>query len=199
MFTLQTCIDILFPPPPESQRLRQWSETRFITHYHLSKQSDWIALSQFSNPVIHDAVIATKFQNNQSAARLLGSLLRRWLVEQTYTYTVVPIPLHRSRYYERGFNQVERIVQAALPDTAAVMRPGLLKKSRSTPHQTSLNRTERLTNVENVFTTSSAAAIANQHILIVDDVVTTGATLSAAKAALLPHTPASVTCLALAH
>ena len=76
-----------------------------------------------------------------------------------------------------------------------------LMKRDDRPSQTSLTREERLKNVTGAFSIAieKAPVIAGQRILLIDDVATTGATLRAAKAALLPHQPAAITYLALAH
>ena len=79
----------------------------------------------------------------------------------------------------------------------------MLVRTRHTKPQTTLARKERLTNVVNAFDIRDIEAartlLAGKHVLIIDDVTTTGATLKAAKATLLPLQPASITLLSLAH
>ncbi len=79
------------------------------------------------------------------------------------------------------------------------MREGVLARVRDTRPQTELSREERLTNVKDAFACIAPEAIVGKDVVIVDDVVTTGATLTSAAHAILKHNPRSVTCIALAH
>lgn len=99
---------------------------------------------------------------------------------------VVAVPLHPFRLWSRGFNQAERIAEALaealeLPWVAALVR------HRATPTQTRLPRTLRRANVAGAFRPRWRAErrLAGRHVLLVDDVATTGATLDAAATALL--------------
>ena len=74
-----------------------------------------------------------------------------------------------------------------------------MKRVRDTRPQTELARNERISNMRKAFIIKQPQQIVGKHIVLLDDVTTTGATLHAAKAALLLHHPASVTCIALAH
>lgn len=94
---------------------------------------------------------------------------------------VVPIPLHRRRLWQRGFNQAQLL---AAPIAQALARPlntTLLTKHRATPAQSSLSAKLRAANVRKTF---HAAAHAWPHIALVDDVMTTGATVHEAAKAL---------------
>ncbi len=116
----------------------------------------------------------------------IGVLLGQWFGEQlakTVPYAsadaVVPVPLHISRLRTRGYNQSE---QVAMGLAAALNKPLLtdvLYRTERTETQTRKTRMERWRNVENVFSVSNPQALAGKHILLVDDVLTTGATLEA--------------------
>ncbi len=91
---------------------------------------------------------------------------------------VVPIPLHRSKHRERGYNQSEYIARGiagilgiSRVDTSAV------KRVRATPSQTHLNVDERKANMEDAFRVMKPGNLKGKHVLIVDDVITTGATI----------------------
>ncbi len=111
----------------------------------------------------------------------------------------IPIPLSKNRMHTRGYNQVYEILRSLENDSKCIIETSLLVRTRDTPPQTKLSREGRLQNMHNAFRVSDPERVKGKHILIIDDVLTTGATLRAAKAALLPHEPASVTCLAIAH
>lgn len=94
------------------------------------------------------------------------------------TALVLPVPLFISRERERGFNQSQRIAEGFFQQTKNHVYPHLLKRVRSTNTQTELNREERLQNVSQAFKVSEIDFITGQSIIMVDDVVTTGATLN---------------------
>lgn len=154
-------------------------------------------LLEFKNPLVRAAIHETKFHDTLKAQSLLGGVMDNFLTSSSKQYDVIiPMPLARVRQKKRGFNQIERILkQANIKYDPSVLR----REDR--PPQTTLSREERLKNVAGAFSvaTEKAPVIAGAHILLIDDVVTTGATLQAAQATLAPLSPASITCLALAH
>jgi len=114
------------------------------------------------------------------------------------TEVVVPVPLHWRRQMTRGYNQAERI---ARPLARRLGRPLVtaLWRARSTPPQAKLERSRRQANLRGAFRgRRAAAAIRGRRVLLVDDVATTGATLSHAAAALRRSGAASVTALSVA-
>jgi ComF family protein len=92
---------------------------------------------------------------------------------------VVPVPLHASRMRERGFNQCEHIARGVSAVTGCPLRTGVLRRTRFTPSQTSLGHVERRENVRDAFALPPHAGrtVAGKTVLLVDDVVTTGATM----------------------
>jgi ComF family protein len=102
---------------------------------------------------------------------------------------VVPVPLAASRLRERGFNQSERIGAALAARWGVPLWMDVLERARATETQTRLTPGERLANVSNAFRTMNDARVRarlrNAHLVLVDDVVTTGATLNACAAALI--------------
>ncbi len=89
---------------------------------------------------------------------------------------LVPVPLHPNRLQQRGYNQSELLVRS-LSRLSGIPWQSSIVRVRDTPHQTGLNRTERLQNLHQAFACSSYADIKGKRIIMVDDVFTTGTTL----------------------
>lgn len=99
---------------------------------------------------------------------------------------LIPVPLAASRQRQRGYNQSECLARALAPLWNVPVRVDLLVRSRSTQTQTRLTPEERVRNVHGAFSATSAAreALRGAHVVLVDDVVTTAATLNACAAVL---------------
>ncbi len=99
---------------------------------------------------------------------------------------MVPVPLHYTRLIQRGFNQSVWLAEAIARETGVPVLPDALKRTRRTPSQAGLSGRARRRNVAGAFGVrkSRAAALAGRRVLLIDDVLTTGATVSACVRAL---------------
>lgn len=112
---------------------------------------------------------------------------------------IVPVPLHPKRLKERGYNQAERIAQGIAQISGIQIDNKAVKRSRNCQSQTSLNKNERLKNVEGAFSVEHPERYAHKHLLLVDDVMTTGATLCACAQAFQQCDGVQFSILTLAH
>ena len=144
-------------------------------------------------------VTALKYRAELPVARWLAQQLagavRRELAPAERPALLLPVPLSRSRLQARGFNQAWEITRhlAAALDCAA--NPVALQRSRDTTPQPGLSLHARRANLRNAFTLPAPEAIRGEHIGLVDDVMTSGATLHAAARLLMRHGAARVTLL----
>lgn len=113
---------------------------------------------------------------------------------------IVPVPLHPKKQKKRGYNQSEYIAKGISKAMDKPFSSGYLSRKVYTGTQTRKNRYERWTNVEGIFEAKNHKELEDKHILLVDDVVTTGSTLEACAHPLLkiPNTKVSVATLAYA-
>lgn len=195
--------DFIFPPSAEALFIRDADTHALTMEMRMTHVSDGVsALLPFSHTLVRACIHEAKFYGNIRAQKILGAVLAVYLKHETRECILIPVPLSRTRLRERGYNQVEAIVRAALEMNTAphlTLRTDILMRTKHTKPQTDLPREARLQNVQNAFAPRTPDVITGKRVILIDDVVTTGATLNAAKAALLPHSPASITCIALAH
>jgi len=194
--------EIVFPSSEEAQSVRALSSTACATLFRETTHSDTISLSSFKEPIIRTLIHEAKFHKNVRAQELLASFVCAYVENHPKTKESlwIPVPLSPSRVRERGFNQTievlryvkEKYSQIEIGDT-------VLTRIRDTTPQTTLAKKERTENMKNAFLVTAPLKIKGRNIIVVDDVMTTGATLRAAKAALLPHEAVSITLLALSH
>lgn len=137
--------------------------------------------------VIRHLVHGLKYSDRHESRRLLG----RWLVEAgrelfAGTDVIVPVPLTRWRLIRRQFNQAAILAREVAGATGIAMQPQALLKSRTTPPQVGLTREQRRENVRGAFTVSERRRhlIEGRNVLLIDDVITTGATVAACARAL---------------
>jgi len=159
---------------------------------------------------------ALKYRDDLSVGRYYGMLLGQRLAAAPQfadVDLVIPVPLHWTRRWSRGYNQAEILARAICKAMSSPVVPGaprnlpevrtdLLVRARRTRSQTRLSVEEKARNVASAFRVpepSGAKALASaRHILLVDDTFTTGATLYACYAALRPHTSARISIATLA-
>jgi ComF family protein len=141
------------------------------------------------------AIHAFKYDRMLPAAGRLGAMLAQAIAqlanEAPAEMLVVPVPLHRSKQSQRGFNQARSLAESALrflrqthPAWRLTLASSTLMRLRPTESQAGLTSRQRRLNVRGAFTVADPPAVFAKHILLVDDILTTGATARAAALAL---------------
>ncbi|MCS6917023.1 MAG: ComF family protein [Chitinophagales bacterium] len=136
-----------------------------------------------------------KYEGRTDIGRYLGKLYGLELLQSAEFQQVdllLPVPLHRSRLLQRGYNQADCICQGMAEALQKPWSDQVLIRRQATDSQTRKNRFERWENVADVFAVARPAAVAGKHLLLIDDVITTGSTLEAAAHSLLQYEAASV-------
>lgn len=128
-----------------------------------------------------------KYGRDFSEGRHFAAMLGRELAASPLFADVdaaVPVPLHRARKWRRGYNQAEVIARAVAKELGVPVNTSLLRRVRKTKTQTRLHRSQRYANVKSAFMADCSPLGACRHLLLIDDVFTTGATLCACERAL---------------
>lgn len=128
---------------------------------------------------------------------LSGCLIEGWPAWKQSPDLILPIPLHPRRQRQRGYNQSERLARPLAEVLAIPFDSTALRRTRHTVPQVGLGPAERADNVRGAFAADDQA-VAGRHILLIDDVLTTGATMTAAADALLAAGAQSVSAYCLA-
>ena len=138
------------------------------------------AFARLDAPFVHDALAREvvhdlKYRGRRHLAPALARSMASALSETPDL--VAPVPLHPSREMERGFNQSALLAFHIAALVRAPLQTDALRRTKPTPSQTGMSRKERIANVRGAF--QATGPLATAHVLLVDDVCTTGATLAA--------------------
>jgi len=123
-----------------------------------------------------------KYNYHKSLAKKIAAAMKTVLNRFQHFQTIdlfIPVPLHKIRLIKRGYNQSQLICAALSQYTNIPMNDKLLARVRNTRSQTKLDMRQRIKNVNGAFQLKNNAAFVGKNILLIDDVITTGATINA--------------------
>ncbi len=195
--------DCIFPPKNTAKLVRDAPFETFgmLVAPSITEQGVHVLLP-YRHPLVRATILEAKFNRNPKAIQFLGDVLRDYLdmltedsaAFETTEFRILPIPLGAGRQARRGYNQVGEIVKAS----GVVGTEDILIRTRDTSPQTSLSRAERLLNMDGAFEISGTLHPGYTYIVL-DDVMTTGATLTAAVSAMKTSENVAIIPIALAH
>ena len=185
-----------------------------ITHFHLDESN--VAAKQLWGRVCLERVASylyfipdtgvqrllhqLKYASKPELGAWLGSQYGRALIDTEFSRAdvIVPVPLHPKKHKQRGYNQSEYFGRGLSESLHIPLKVDNLIRHTLTESQTTKSRFERFKNMQTIFEVRNPSSLQDKHILLVDDVLTTGATIEACAHKLLeiPHVRISVVTLA---
>jgi ComF family protein len=189
-----------------------------LTQYHLDSKNE--AVKKFYGKIEIEYASAFLYFNKKGIVQELihnlkykgqeeiGTILGNWYVEdlkelklETPFDIIIPVPLHKRKFKERGYNQVTTFGKTLAQGLEIAYDDTVLYRKKYSKTQSKKNLLGRSENIENIFDVHSIEKHQNKHLLIIDDVLTTGATLEACSRALLkiPGIKISIVCMAMAN
>jgi ComF family protein len=148
--------------------------------------------------MLHNLKYRGKAELGDLLGEMLGSKILQGGIAPAFD-VIIPVPLHKKREKIRGYNQSQRIAEGLSAKINVPVINGLLLKLKATSSQTKKGRFNRYENLKAAFSIKDASQLLGKHVLLVDDVVTTGATLEACMLVLLAAGSKSISIAAVAY
>lgn len=142
-----------------------------------------------------------KYKGNKAIGQYLGALMGASLLLSPridIPDMIIPLPMYAAKEFKRGYNQASILCEGITEKTGIPVNTKAVTRSRATETQTKKHRIERWTNVDGSFLIPDTQLLKGKHILLVDDVITTGATLEACAQAILKIPDTSISFAAIA-
>lgn len=188
-----------------------------LTNHHLNSENEAFKKFYGRIPVIHTSALFyfhkkgivqelihnLKYKGHEE----IGTILGEWYAEDLKTITllqsvneIIPVPLHQRKFKERGYNQVTTFGKALSSNLNIFYNESLLIRNVYSKTQSKKNLLGRTEGIETIFDVAYTEKDHDKHFLLIDDVITTGATLEACSKALLkiPGAKISIVCMAMA-
>ncbi len=195
---LQSFLDLFFPRTSLTGEVGTWITESEIQKIHFAPFAEgteslrargvhyldgiWSAGDYEKNPLLQRAIHTCKYKRISSLGIQLGNRISSLLPkEEAHDVTLCPVPLHWTRRFQRGFNQAALLSETFSHSTQIPVQH-LLRRVRPTGHQAHRNRDERMIAVIDAFACTQMKI--PSHVILVDDLATTGATLDACAHAL---------------
>jgi len=180
---------------------------------HISTNPEWrrysgiekiTTLGPYGNPLWRTAIQKLKFTKIHSIADSVGKELAA-CIGHDFSYSkdslvIIPVPMHPKRKKERGFNQSQLISAAIQKNLGGIVIESAAIRISHSQSQTTFSHTERQSRMQGLFAAShEASRVTGKIVLLVDDVITTGATAAEVGHVLLGYAPQSIHLIAVAH
>ena len=184
----QLCIQCIMQLPETGFLSVQGNPIEKIFYGRLNIEHAGSAFYFTKDSLLQYLIVQLKYRENKNAGLCLGKMLGKFIKESNRfddVDAIVALPLNEKRLLKRGYNQASLIVNGITEIFKKPVLENVVERTLFTETQTEKSRIERWQTMENVFSVIDETSIKNKHILLVDDIITTGATLEACGASIL--------------
>lgn len=173
-----TCL-MQLPVISESKLIENFIEERFYGRVNIEEAISYLYYEKetMSQHVLHEIKYHGGKELGYRLGKMFGEHVRRAWFQQVDA--LVPVPLHPNKLKQRGYNQSEWIAKGMAEELNVPVWTDILERSVENPTQTKKNAIERWENVRGIFQLKCKRDIEGKHLVIVDDVMTTGSTIEA--------------------
>ncbi|HJN62883.1 MAG TPA: hypothetical protein QGH03_01460 [Candidatus Paceibacterota bacterium] len=201
--------EIVFPSSLTERKIRRMNLGDFntIKEVSFSSESKVLSFFKYKNPLVKETIGQIKYKRNGRLTKIFAEIVYSELLEEISDLSLfenfnnpilVPVPMSNIEKRERGYNQVELLVDEIVKISGGSLSSdfNLLRKIKNTKRQTELKREERLENIKGVF--EIGLGVEGKNIILIDDVMTTEATINEARE-ILEHGGAKVFVVVMAN
>jgi ComF family protein len=195
------CLDCLLELPETNFQHITGNPVEKVFYGRIKIQSAFASYYFSKNSPLQHIIHAFKYQHNKEVCHQMGVLMGQHIKSSSIINNIdliIPMPIHADREKKRGYNQAAVLAEGISAVTGIPFRTDLVIRNISTATQTHKGRGERWKNVQSVFEITDHQSVQNRHVLLADDVITTGATVEACGEGILKAQPASLSIAALA-
>ncbi len=181
--------------------LHNQSQERFVGRVNIQFATSFLYFTK--EGMMQHLMHRFKYRNRTNIGKYLGMIFGHELAAGNYLQNIdgiVPVPLHFSKKDRRGYNQSDLIAEGLQESINVPIFSDALIRTKNTESQTHKTRAQRLENVRGVFKATNPQSLQGKHLLLIDDVLTTGSTLESAALTLLsiPGVSISIATLGIA-
>ena len=180
-------------------KLHSLSDICFVCHSHFPPYKMARSTFIYEMPLVR-LVHKMKFGNARYLFKPLAECLTKTYIEYDFNCDViVPVPLSKERLKERGYNQAEELAKVVAKNLGLELVTNAVEKVINTERQSQLNFSQRMENLKGAYRLKDHTPLKGKKVLVIDDVMTTGATIRAVCDEILKAKPAEIYVLTLAH
>lgn len=205
-------LSFIFPSTNSEELFRRATLVDFIVKIRRKEFPDGrIGLLPFRDPIVRELIHSLKYKHSEKAFEFASDIFLNELSEDLSEksdwndksgFVLIPIPGNENNVRNRGYNQTIKLAQTILERGGSAfftLDAENLVRVKKVDSQTSKKRKERLTNMKEVFDIKNKNVLGGKHVVVIDDVTTTGATFAEAQRALESAGVKSVLCVAIAY